>query len=195
MTQPITVPHMARVRGVTDKDYGLPSHRSEETFRRYEPLIKTAVDNAPNDTSFTIPPDLAPTTFVARLRDTTLSVKKFGWKTDINMEKLWSQAGTMVWHYDHGQKLVWYRAKQPRGRPNQLTSTASAHAKALATTAEQRWLSYTKEELHALCVLLTSGKLHGPVIIPGTVDNAAELETIFNVSFVRDETNNETIIT
>lgn len=186
---------MARVRGVTDKDYGLPSHLSEETFRRYEPLIKTAVDNAPNDTSFTIPPDLAPTTFVARLRDTTLSVKKFGWTTNIDMEKLWSQAGTMVWSYDSATKLVWYRAKQPRGRPNQLTSTANAHAKALAKSAEQRWLTYTKEEVHALCVLLTSGKLTGPFILPGTIDNAADLELSFNVSFVRDETNNETIIT
>lgn len=184
-------------RGINDPNYGLPSHLSEAMFRRYETFIKQAVDNAPSDTSFSIPEGLAPTTFLARLRDTTLSVKKFGWTTTIDMDKLWTHSGKMVWSYDIATKLVWFRERQSRGRPNQLTSEANIHAKVLAQTADVRWADYTQDELRALCLLLHTKKLTGPFILKGLISQNLidDLQLSLDISLVHDNTNAETIIT
>jgi hypothetical protein len=185
-------------RGITDLNYGLPSHLSEATFRRYESFIATAVANAPTDTSFTIPDGVAPTTFVARLRDATFSLKKFNWSpTSVDLTKLWTLTGKMVWSYDSATKLIWYRERQPRGRPSELTSEANSHIKALTSAASIRWESWTEAELRALCMLLHTKKLIGPYILKGEVNQflLTDLESSHDVSFVIDTQSNETILT
>jgi hypothetical protein len=53
---------------------------SERCFRRYETVIKQALQNYPNSVSFT--PTLSVTTEVARCRDSISSYRKHGWVVD-----------------------------------------------------------------------------------------------------------------
>ena len=163
-------------------------------FRRYEPLLKTAVDAFPNETSFSVPDGISPTTFVARFRDARLSYLKFNWASNIDRDKLLSITGKYTISLDNSSGKVWFRQKQSRGRPSELISESRTHTSNVP--AVQRWDSHTPDELQAACLLITSRKLSGPIVIAGEVpsDLILTLSTSFDVSLVYDSTKNETIL-
>lgn len=173
----------------------LPSRLTEASFRRYEDIIATAVDNYPQETSFSIPEGIAPNTFIARIRDAVLSVKKFAWTTKIDMKKLWELSNITVWSLDAANKCVWFREKQTRGRPNELTSLAKTHN--AAEISASHWSSWINAEVSAACVLISGGKLAGPIVLEGEIDPTLTdaLTQIHDVGFYYDSEKNETILT
>lgn len=59
----------------------LPYHQSERCFRKYEGIIGTIVGQLPGLTIIQCPDNVSINTFVARLRDSISSVRKYNWKT------------------------------------------------------------------------------------------------------------------
>lgn len=173
----------------------LESRLTEDMFRRYEPLLARAVTAFPAETSFTVPPDISPTTFVARFRDARFSFLKFGWpSTTVDRNKLISIQGKYTISLDPSSGLVWFRAKQRKGRPTEFITEATVSA--LSAASPVRWQDHTAEELRALCLLLSNKKLNGPIIISGQVDPklTESLPLEFDVSLVYQSDTNETVV-
>ena len=170
----------------------LESRLSEDMFRRYEPLLAKAIAAFPDETSFTVPPNISPTTFLARFRDARLSFLRFDWPSDLITpdlrQKLIDIQRSHTISYDNATGLVWFRQKHPRGRPPELVVDATTHPSASASPSpiNRNWSSWTPEELRAICVLLNSAKAVGPIIIDGIVPQTLcdELSSLFDVSLV-----------
>lgn len=178
----------------------VPPHLREELFRYYEPLIARAVTAWPTETSFTIPANKAPTTFISNFRNALLSVRTFHWSTDIDLGKLFNDPpvgmrNAFVLSQDE-TGLVWFRAKGTSGR-------FSIPRVSLPPRVEKQsysvvpWRDSTQEEVHALCTLIHFARLSGPVIIDGPIgqEQVDGLTSQFNVAFVYDEVKKQTIIT
>lgn len=178
----------------------VPPHLREELFRYYEPLIARAVLAWPKETSFTIPTDRAPTTFISNFRNALLSVRTFHWSTDIDLNKLFrdppeGMRNAFVIQQD-ATGLVWLRAKGTSGRFS-IPRVAPAQRPDPSSYSVVPWRDSTQEEIHALCTLIHFARLHGPVVIDGAV-GAEQIDSLtaqFNVAFVYDEEKKQTIIT
>jgi hypothetical protein len=66
----------------------IPFHKTERMFRRYENQIRAIVQNLPDKAVSFSPGDFSIATAMGRLRDAMSSVMQYGWKTDIDLEKL-----------------------------------------------------------------------------------------------------------
>jgi len=182
----------------------LPSHLSERTFRILEPHIFRAVKRWPDETQFARADMqgeggalLSPHTFAARFRDALTSLKRFGWTTDIDTVKLWSITGSFVVAFAN-DGTVWFKARGRRGRPTELTQEARAlGVSAGAYLVTEPWLNPSQEELDALCLLITPGRIVGPVILSTLVDAeaCASLEATHNVAVVVHTEHQQTVIT
>lgn len=169
----------------------LESRMTEQMFRRFEPLLTKAVDAFPNETSFTVPPDMAPTTFLARFRDARLSLLKYNWQpTTVNRDKLIQIARSHTISRDEITGLVWFRAKHARGRPKELVTEAMTQMATASSPIDRVWSNWSVEELRAACLLLSSKRLTGPIIlrgaeIPDSIIN--DLLADFDISIVRQD--------
>lgn len=175
----------------------LESRLTEEMFRRYEPLLAKAVAAFPSETSFTVPPGISPTTFVARFRDARFSYLKFDWPSQlIDRDKLLDIQGKHTISLDPSSGLVWFRAKQRRGRPTEFVTEATTHTSALADSTPRRWSDWSVEEVRALCLLLHTKKLTGPFVLRGKVtpDFTDAMTTAFDVSLAYQQDTDETVI-
>lgn len=172
-------------------------HLREPVFRAYEPLIAQAVRAWPTETSFGIPPGIAPTTFVANFRNAILSLRQYKWETSqIDCEKMWSMGRSFVISQDQ-QGLVWFRARGTAGRPNTLMSEVRQHAPNVdASISLVPWRDTTGEEISALCLLINNKRLTGPVFIQGKVDEGLvdSLQGTYDVGIVYDEREDKTVI-
>lgn len=172
-------------------------HLREPIFRAYEPLIRTAVNAFPSESSFTIPSGVAPTTFVANFRNAILSLKRYKWETYVDCRKLWSISSAYVINQDT-EGVVWFRLRQPRGRPNLLTSEARTHAaSALPSPSLVPWADATQEEISALCLLIHTKRLAGPYEIRGEVGTSqiSDLINQYDVGIVYHSDSKTTVIT
>lgn len=186
----------------------LPYHLSERCFRAYEPHIRKAVAAWPQETQFSaaVMTDeegkrFSPHTFAARLRDSLVSLKRYGWATDIDLDKLWSITGEYAIAYA-SDGTVWWKARGKRGRPSDLTPEARARAERLqglgtVDTVQREWSKVTEEELRALAVLLHGQRLTGTFVLdfPDQPADFMEIESKYNVSIVYDNANKKTVIT
>lgn len=176
-------------------------HLREHIFRTYEDLIARAVHAWPEPTSFTVPHDVAPATFVANMRNAVVSVKRYSWSTSIDLPKLLSieNPRQFVVVFDDVEKLVWFRSpKKPVAR--NMESTVGRKIERDTPTSSSSlvpWRDWTGEELQALCLLLDKQRLTGPFIFDGEVDAfvANQCMELRNVAIVFDATLNQTIIT
>lgn len=180
----------------------LPNDLSEANFRRYEAFLTQAVQSFPGETQFTIPPGTAPTTFVARFRSATLSLRRFSWPTTVDTAKLVAIAGQYSIAFDSTTipPTVWFRLKHRAGRPSHLINDARVLAPQVESSialSKTVWQNVSPDELHALCLLLHGVRLYGPVVVDGLVNDAVilSLEGQFNVALVCDKVKNQTIIT
>lgn len=181
----------------------LESRLSADMFRRFEPLLAKALQAFPDETSFTIPPDcgMSPTTFLARFRDARLSYLKFNWPSTLITpelrEKLISIQGSHTISLDPVTGLVWFRQKHRKGRPKELIVDAMTHLSHSSAPTDRVWPTWTTEELRAICLLLSTKKATGPIILKGpSIDPALEADLLinFDVSLVRNEDVQETVI-
>ena len=178
----------------------VPPHLREDLFRYYEPLITKAVNAWPQETSFTVPSDKAPTTFISNFRNALLSVRTFHWSTDLDLNKLFADPpvgmrNAFVIAQDE-TGLVWLRKKGTSGRFS-IPRVVPAQRVEPSSYSVVPWRDSTQEEIHALCTLIHFARLSGPVVIDGPVgqEQIDSLTAQFNVAFVYDEAKKQTIIT
>lgn len=189
-----------------------PSRFSERAFRDYEPFIARAVAAWPEETQFhpeemvslTGKP-ISPNTFVCRFRDAITALKTFSYETaTIDTKKLWSITGAFTVAYGTAG-TVWFRNKHLRGRPTGLTQKARelgydvpkhpAEEPLSADTAPNNsngaavktdWHNPTMEDIEALCRLITSDFIVGPIIVHKTAlatETLIAWENQYNVTF------------
>lgn len=184
----------------------LPYHLTEDNFRRFEPLIAQAVNNWPKETSFEVPSGVAPTTFLARFRDSIASLVTHGWETTlIDIPKLttlradkayglWPEPGS-------NPPRIWFRERRRAGRPAHFVVKARAEigdsSEFVPDISHVPWRDATEEEIRSLAVLIHYGRIVGTYQIVGKVakELSEGLSGSYNVSFHFDETSNMTIIT
>jgi hypothetical protein len=181
----------------------IPSYLSEHTFRTYEPHIARGVSAFPQETQFTTVDfkdpsgrPLSGNTFAARFRDSITSLKRFKWETAlVDVNKLWSISGQFAIAYA-SDGTVWFRNKGKKGRPTHLIQEAREKAQSLVLPVNE-WSSWTPNEIEAVCLLIHTGKLSGPIILAGVVspEDSTPYEQSLNVVFTYDPVNNKTIIT
>lgn len=173
----------------------LESRLSYDMFKRYEPLLITAVAAFPDETSFTIPEGISPTTFVARFRDARLSYLKFNWPSAIDRDKLLSITGKYTISLDSATNKVWFRQKQSRGRPSELITETKIKT-TQTSFFNPRWSTWTADELRAACFLINAKKADGPILLTGQVPDSliTDLTSLFDVSLVYDSSKDETIL-
>jgi len=180
----------------------IPSHLSEKIFREYEPFIMRAVNAFPTETSFTVPSDRSPATFLARFRDAILSVKNFKWQTTIDMDKLWRLSAERKFALRHGvingSPVVWFGNRIRQGVPNGLLSEAREYtASNPARIGAVPLRDITEEELRALVVLLNGRHLAGSWSTPTAFpfELISQLTLSYDVAISRDEITGLTVIT
>ena len=137
---------------------------------------------------------LAPATFAARMRDAVVSYQRFVWDSTINREKFVEIYGKFAVAADKDGS-VWFRNRARRGRPLTFTAEAKALEAGAIVTQSPTWDTCTIDELRALCTLLNSAKLVGPIVIRTRFpdDVVASLSEL-NVAIHYDETLQQTIV-
>lgn len=192
-----------------------PPHLAEPLFRLYERFIADAVRNWPGETE--VPKSsmvygngarVSPNTFAARWRDAVASLRQYDWPSAvIDKPKFKSIVGQFVITIEVPQKVgaggtpdasVWWKARGKKGRP--FTGVAISRKEGFAVDAQvdrKPWENVSYSELLAVSVLIHNGKLTGPIIVAGQVEQSTveELEGSHNVAFVFDEGKNITVIT
>lgn len=181
-------------------DRPLPSQLSEAAFRRYEPLFKQALANMPAETEFSVPEGMSPHTFVARLRDARVSGIKFRWKTDLDLDKLGEtlySRDRWVFAMSPNGKSVWFKRAAPKGRPTELKTEGLAQHTPAQTFGALNLANLNAEEWYALAILVHYGRLATPLAVKGDAppQPVLDLESTHNISFVRDDSRGETIVT
>lgn len=194
----------------------IPSHLSEEWFRFFEPHISVAVNNWPDDTRFDFdalpneaPKRYSPSTLVGRFRDAIVSLKRFGWETSIDLEKLWGMSGKYVIWLEPGTRNVWLRAKRRAGKPTGLVGEARQRGVLGESDGDLGrvdplegvipWKDATAEEVEAISLLLNNKRVEGPILLSEDVSKTmpATVEVVsshFDVSFTWDEKRGVTVI-
>lgn len=176
----------------------LPHQLTEDSFRRYEPFIKTSVARFPEETETPIPAGTAPTTFLARFRDAIVSLKRFQWPTDVDCQKLWTISGQYTLSVDPSGRSVWFRIKHRAGRPTDLINEARQAIPALNANLETTWSVPvpTDSELTALCVLIHFNRIRGPIVLQARFPEEIrdDLEATYNVAITDDEPGRRTVI-
>lgn len=179
----------------------IPPHLREAIFRTYEPHLTLAVDNWPQETPFTIPPNVAPTTFVANFRNAILSIKLFDWEpTTVNKLKLWEMVQEKAFFIDReGERTCWFRQRQPKrgSMPLLLDKARLVTGKPDPVPSLVPWRDPTVAEIMALCLLINNNRVSGPVLFVGQLENqiVQDMETLYNVSFIYDEVRRVTVLT
>lgn len=182
----------------------IPHHISEESFRRFEPFLTLAVARWPEETSWDLSLmehndlKISPMTFVARFRDAIVSQRRFGWQSTVDVAKLNSIAGLFCVSLQAGTSIVWFKHRVPVGRTpdwKHLAESGDVH-NAPGVPSVVPWKDATMEEIEALCLLLSAGKLIGPFILTQRLDDAfvVRLQQRWNVAATWDETRKQTIL-
>jgi hypothetical protein len=178
---------------------------SEATFRTYEPFIHRAVKAWPEETRFA-PTDmvneksgrpLSPNTFAARMRDSVVSLHRFGWTTYIDIEKFRTMFGTFSVAFD-SDGSVWFRNRGRRGRPLVFAGERVDPSLPTTASASPTWPDgWTIEEVEAVCRLIHHARVNGPITLTGILldEHVHSLMSTFNVGIHVDANNNRTIIT
>lgn len=183
------------------------SNLSESSFRFYEPHLRKAVAAWPEETEFrgehfrteTGYP-LSPNTFAARMRDAIVSLHRFGWETTIDTKKLWAIRGEFSVAFGADGQSVWFRRKGRRGRPSQLVTEARKEGAPVLGDADlvrTPWEDATWAEIEAVCLLITTKRLTGPIFLSRALLSAEcdNLLSRFDVGLTPDTAKNQTIIT
>lgn len=181
-------------------------HLSEKTFRFYEPYLTLGVRNFPEETSWDVGTlraqdpsiKIGPNTFVGRFRDAIVSLRRFSWDTTVDVPKLISIAGLFVISLQPGTSVVWFKNRASRGRPLTLIAESRTHPLMQGVAPSPvLWKDITNEELEALTLLISNGRLHGPFLTSREIDSAyvINLTSSYNIAITWDAERGVTVIT
>lgn len=187
----------------------IPHHISEDSFRRFEPFLTLAVNRWPEETSWDVASlratdpsvNISPMTFVARFRDAIVSLRRFNWESTVDLAKLNNIAGTYCLALQAGTSVVWFKHRAPRGRTPDWKHLADKVSEVTPSYGEGAarvvpFKDATPEELRALCLLISNGKLAGPFHLQTRLDAVitASLTATYNVAIEWDDRAQHTII-
>lgn len=149
----------------------IPSRLREAIFRRHEELIKHAVEVWPTVVQFS-PVKQGAETLAHSIRAALLSYKRFKWKSEIDPDKF-DDYLLSVSVTDNGSILL-----GPKG------ATLKEYTR-IETKSEQFMVNV--EELNAICTLLSSQFIEGPVHVQIlTPDEIDALELKYDISIKND---------
>lgn len=193
----------ATVQKLSMTVFNPPPQLSEHTFRWCEPFIALAVVRWPEETRFD-PREmtdlkgsrLSPNTFAARMRDAIVSLKRFGWTTTVDTQKLSAMTGSFVISYAP-DGAVWWKARGRRGRPSMLTKEGDKGYMIDAGIQRIPWQECSDSEVRALALLLDKERLTGPFILNRLLSNemVTTIQNEFAVVITLVQEKGQTIIT
>lgn len=165
---------------------------SKRMFDRYSDILWHCVRAWPTETRLEVPAGLSPNTFEHRLRDARQALLKYPSYEPALHAALVALRGSdgnvanPVFSSDNG--VVWFRERGQKGR-NGKVPLAASHPHTHGPTAVDVRPTPSDEQAHALCLLLSSGFLVGPIQFTSRLspDTLATLEANFNVGFAYDE--------
>lgn len=171
-------------------------HR-ESSFRRYEPLIKEALEVYPDMTywvrreeldNYKLPPSLV--TCSARCRDAINSLLQYGWATEIDVEKL-KDAGTNFQVAIKDDGLIFGTRAQLRVEGEIRRKTVSARPEATHKPAAQfteplSVLDFTLEEVRVVATLAKIGALRRPIRVLLTPNEVEAIENNYGIAILPD---------
>lgn len=174
-----------------------------ETFIIYRPYLQQALANWPAETSFAIPPDMSPNTFVRCLRDARQAVlENLDYDPELRTRFLERTsegktiADSVAISMDPSGQLVWFRAKHDPGRQRKADRSAvvSSIKRPTLAAADSVQELPSLVELTAFCTLISAGRLHGPLHFRGRIDAQTQeaITSSFDVAFAFDELTNIT---
>lgn len=184
-------------------------HLREPIFRAYEELLTTAVASWPKPTSFTLPPNVASSTFLANFRNSIISLKRYGWTpTTVDRSKLLAieTPRAFIVTYEPDGKL-WFRSPRERVVKPVVSSSSVERAPSPRPVTDTSitpiasslvpWRDWTEADLEAACLLIDKQRITGPILLVGRVDEARtnHFMSIYNIAFVYDEERDTTILT
>lgn len=176
---------------------GLPSHLSENTFRRYEKLIGTALRNWPEATKFTPSGDVSLTTFTARLRDSITSYRRYRWITgEFTSAEFDAIDGAAVVVNDAEHGCCFFTKRRAAGRSPAGTTVPNDSVPAAKIVPTGILTELLSAEIEALCLLLSNKRITGPITIQGDIgdETVTYMQSNYDVGITFDPSTKTTII-
>ncbi len=146
----------------------------EPAFRRYEKFLIQAM-NKP----FVVDPKecfdkpITPTTFIARCKDALLSLRRYGWKSQVDLAKLAKLRMTETIN-----EMVWVDSNRPEERPKE---------------EKEVFLLANHSAIESLLGRLSSREVSGPVEVSGSPEDIAWFQGVsknYDVEVFEDKKNN-----
>ena len=128
-------------------------------WKKYEALAIAAFNQHPRPYVFH-PTTMSPATVASRFRDAVRGAIAFGYDSVILADELLRWYGETVIKHDKENVYI--------GPPTKVLSVLSANEGEVSQ--DQQFTTATFEEVSAFALLLSSGKLHGPIIITSPPD-------------------------
>lgn len=197
----ITLPISGRrVEVITPGGLSIANWRFTYTaYLRYEPLLKQAVDNWPNETEFLVPSTTTCNTFIARFRDARQAVQLYRDYNPVLHDRLLSIGREMALSVNpEGTKVTSRKALQ-RGVKKHTLGTISVQPTPNGTSLPDFSAPRTipdQEELRAMVFLLSRKQMSGPITFKGRVpqDICDQLQTEYDIDFRWDEAGQVTVL-
>lgn len=173
-------------------DTTLPHNLKQRTFRRFEPLIARAVQNSPEPVFCRPAPGLSMSTFVARLRDSMLSLERFRWTTEIDLEKfvrLYTDKRLQVKVLDPNRACI--------GPPDAVEAPRAGeflHGRTSNTDGTTVWTNPSIQDVNCLFHLLSRRLISGPfrltAVAPELIEVIQLAEATYDIAL--DKVNDHT---
>lgn len=139
----------------------LPHRFTEKSFRRYEGVIKRAVESYPQ--TITIDPfPLSGTTYSARLRDAKVSLKQNRWPSTVNMERFLAVYEDLQVS-DRGSSVVIGSSELIKVADKPLSAAGREMAGESRYTFDFGNDPMDVREIEAFVILLAARRLQGPI--------------------------------
>ena len=165
-------------------DAGLPFRLTEKCFRVYEPIIAECLRQWPETLTFN-PAPLRATTAAARLRDSMLALYRLHWPTTLIdtdlFNALYAKKAILVMQSDQSVLIGPRRQIRQRQVEGYRLNSFQVAPKSGIQFNPGKW---TEPDLLAVCQLLSSQLIAGPVYIePALTDvQTAELESKYDIA-------------
>ncbi len=159
---------------------------TRSAFERYAEHLKQAVDAWPQETKFNVPTGLSPNTFCARLRDARKALILYGYDPDLQ-HRMIALGNEPVIAMDPDGQHIWFRARGQQAAPIKVVSE---HVSRLGYVPAMQGANITsmptEDELRAMCKLISAGRMSGPLIFKGEINEflKTDLESNYDVAFV-----------
>lgn len=166
---------------------------TESFYKSYEPILETAINNWPKETTFKVPDSVSPNTFIARVRDARLALRTY--KYNPTLAARYDAVGyDLAFCYDPPTDSVICRKTRAHSRSRSIPDANSAkivdHGQFGNAITQASVTDIPSEtELRAIVLMISTQRMSGGQQFRGKVAETLrlELETNNDVVFVWDE--------